>query len=359
MAQQDIAQQRLWNQHLAGNALADPCEVVRWFGAVQAQDFAGAKWAIGQRTMEATDAALDRAFAAGDLLRTHVLRPTWHLVTPDDIRWLLALTAPHVHAANAYYYRKFELDAEVFTRSEHLIASDLAGGKQRTRAELAGLLDRARIDTRDGVRLGLLIMHAELEGLICSGALRRKQHTYALLAERAPQARSLARDEALAELARRYFASHGPATIADFVWWSGLPVADAKRGLDAARPHLASDELDQHIYWFAPSATDAESNISSLCLLPNFDEYFVGYADRSAALRLFAATETIPDPFVVLGNVVIVDGQLVATWKRAIKQKRIRLAIHPLAPTEATPADALAVAIQRYGRFMQLPVQME
>lgn len=359
IADLDIPQQRLRNQHLTGEPFAQPREVVHWLMAVQAQDYAGAKWAIAQRMSDVTDAALDQAFADGDLLRTHVLRPTWHVVAPEDIRWLLALTAPQVHAANAYYYRKYELDAATLAQSDALLTDALEGGQQHTRDELAAILDRAGIAPGDTVRLSLIIMHAELEGLICSGALRGKQHTYALLAERAPQARVLAHDEALAELARRYFTSHGPATLADFDWWAGLSVADAKRAVDAARAHFISETYNQQTYWFAPSSTSAEPTTSSLFLLPNYDEYLVAYEDRSAVLALLTENSVIPRDNAIFSHTVIADGQLVGTWKRTIQRKMIRLTLQPLVSSENIPGDALAGAAERYGQCLQLPIVME
>nr|MDQ6908888.1 winged helix DNA-binding domain-containing protein [Chloroflexota bacterium] len=235
MTHLDIAHVRLHNHHIAGTKLAAPDAVVRWLGAVQSQDYAGAKWAVGQRMHDTTDAALDQAFADGAILRTHVMRPTWHFVAPADIRWLLALTAPRVNATNAYHYRKHGLNDATFARSNAALTNALRGGAQRTRTELASVLQQAGIATND-LRLGLIMMRAELDGVVCSGARRGKQFTYALLDERAPPAETLARDEALAELTRRYMTSHGPATVQDFVWWSGLTMTDAKAGLEMVKP---------------------------------------------------------------------------------------------------------------------------
>ena len=205
MTGREIAHRRLHNQHLAGTPLETPAAVVRRLGAVQAQDYAAAKWAVAQRTADVSDAALDQAFAAGAILRTHVMRPTWHFVTPEDIRWLLALTAPRVKAAIAYYDRRLGLDDHLVGRSNAALGEALAGGAPLTRPELAAALTHAGITTEgaDGQRVGQLIMHAELDGILCSGARRGKQFTYALLADRASHPRILERDEALAELAGR------------------------------------------------------------------------------------------------------------------------------------------------------------
>ena len=185
---------------------------------------------------------VEQAFNDGQILRTHVLRPTWHFVAPEDIRWLLALSAPRIHAANAYYYRQAGLDAKTFAKSCAMIHRALEGGKTLTRAELAVHLKRAKVPA-DGLKLAYLMMHAELEGVICSGPRRGKQFTYALLDERVPATKPKTRDEALAELARRYFASHGPATVRDFAWWSGLTVKDAQQAIDSVRPRLESSTI--------------------------------------------------------------------------------------------------------------------
>src|SRR5258708_18431984 len=228
----DVSALRLRNEHLTGAPLARPEDVVRWLGDVQAQDFAGAKWALAQRARTKTDASIEEAFAGGRIVRTHVMRRTWHFVVPDDVRWMQALTAPRVRAAMAYYDRKLQLDARTFGRSQAVLARTLEGGQHRTREELGRALADAGIPA-SGQRLGHLMMRAELDAVICSGPRRGKQFTYALLDDRCPKAATpvLSRDEALAELTSRYFRSHGPASLRDFAWWSGLTVADVKKGV--------------------------------------------------------------------------------------------------------------------------------
>jgi hypothetical protein len=233
-----IAARRLVNQGIIGAGRRRPADVVVWSGAMQAQEYEPAKWAVGLRMRDgASDAEVERAFERGDILRTHVLRPTWHFVAPNDIRWLLELTAPRVHARMAPFNRQLELDARTLTRGTAVIERALGERGCLTRAELAEQLRRAKL-AMSGARLAHLVMHAELEGVICSGPRRGKQGTYGLLAERAPNANRFARDEALGELARRYFRSHGPATIRDYVWWSGLITADAVRGLEMIGPDV-------------------------------------------------------------------------------------------------------------------------
>ena len=223
MTSLDIPRQRLANQRLSGAKFDQPEAVVRWLGAVQAQDYAGAKWALALRMNGASDAALDQAFADGAILRTHVMRPTWHFVTPEDIRWMLKLTAPRVHALSAYYYRQLELDDALFARSDDVLVRALEGGRQLTRAELGDVLEQAGVETKEQLRLAYIVGHAELEGLDLQRRAARQTVSPTRCwtnARRKPA--PLERDEALAELAGRYFASHGPATLKDFAWWSGL-----------------------------------------------------------------------------------------------------------------------------------------
>lgn len=239
MASPTIGLQRLYQQRLTHAPLATPEEVVEWLGAVQSQEYAGAKWSLALRMENPQEDAIERAYAEGSILRTHVLRPTWHFVPAADIRWMLELTAPRIIAQSAHRSRQLELDAAQYARSNEVIARALQGGRYLTRPELGAALTEAGIPAADGSRLGYIVMHAELEAVICSGPRRGKQMTYALLDERAPHARSMTREEALAELTRRYFTGHGPATVRDFVWWSGLTTFDSDASLGPSGPEVS------------------------------------------------------------------------------------------------------------------------
>src|SRR5690242_12008135 len=212
MKRAELVQLRVCNQRLQSSEFQRPVEVVRWLGAVQAQDFYGAKWALGLRMVEATHETIEDAFNGGEILRTHVMRPTWHFVAPEDIRWLLALTAPRVNVRCGPNYRKYELDEATLRRSNKILTKALQGGKHLTRAEIKATLNRSGVAADDVVRLAHILLRAELDGVVCSGPRMGKQFTYALLEERVPAAKPLARDEALAKLALTYFRSHGPAT---------------------------------------------------------------------------------------------------------------------------------------------------
>lgn len=347
----DLIAARLRNQKLVGSTLRSPLEVVAWLGAVQAQDYTGAKWGIGQRVNGLTDADFDRAFNQGAILRTHVMRPTWHFVTPADIRWMLALTAPRVKTLMASYDRKLELDAPLFARSHTVLTRALQGGTHLTRTELAEPLARAKISA-SGQRLGHLMLRAELDAVICSGPRRGKQFTYALLEERAPPAKTLTRDEALVELTKRYFSSHGPATIRDFVWWSGLKVGDAKAGIDMLG--LAQATVDGLTNWYVPSQVVARRPPTPfVSLLPNYDEYGIAYKDRGAMVdpRLPRA----PAGATELPHLLIVDGRWVGSWKRTITTRAAAIDVRPRRKLTRDEQRALAAEAARYGKFLNLP----
>ncbi|MEO8972112.1 MAG: winged helix DNA-binding domain-containing protein [Ktedonobacteraceae bacterium] len=357
MTHLDIAHLRLQNQHITRQTFAKPCEVVQWLGAVQAQDYGAAKWAVGLRLQAATDNALEQAFNSGEILRTHVMRPTWHFVSPADIRWLLALTAPHVKATIAYYDRQLALDNATLIQSNTVLTKALQGGEQLTRQELVSVLQQVGVASDNLQRFGHILMHAELDGIICSGARRGKQFTYALLDERVPQTRTVERDEALAELARRYFTSHGPATMQDFVWWSGLPVADAKVGLSMVKFQLLYEVVDDQTYWFPPSTPPAKDVSQIAHLLPNFDEYTVGYTDRSAVFDMLHSYKLDSRSNGLLGYIMVLDSQVVGTWKRTIKKDAVIITPNLFTPLSEAGTRAFAIAANRYGTFLNMPVE--
>jgi hypothetical protein len=316
---------------------------------VQAQEYAAAKWALGLRMPNgATDAKIERAFNDGRILRTHVLRPTWHFVAAADIHWMLELTAARVHRALAYAHRYYELDVTIRTRAVALFEQALSGGQHLTRAELGACLARAGLPAT-GTRLALLTIDAELEGVMCSGSKRGTQQTYAHLVKRAPRARRLVRDEALAELTKRYFRSHGPATVRDFVWWSGLTTADAKRGLEMTGARY--EAIDGHTYWTRGPARMGGARSSLLHLLPVYDEYFVAYRDHHAVPRQTALRGT-------LSRAVVAAGYVAGTWNAVRSAGGLIVEVTPQRPLTGRERRALTKAGLRYGRFLEASVSI-
>ena len=353
----NIGRYRLGSQRLIGPRMKKPADAVRWLGAVQAQDYGEAKWGIALRTSATTDAAVDKAFNRGAFVRLHALRPTWHFVAPEDLRWLLALTSPRVHAANARVYRRLELDAAVLERARSIIVKALRDRHHRTRAELGALLQEKRIHA-SGQRLAYLLMHCELDGVVCSGPLQGGKHTYALVAERVPPTAAKSRDEALVELALRYFTSHGPATAHDFAWWSGLTVREARQGAELARA-LESVALNGKTYWFAEHDLSVGTDPQVIHLLPNYDEHLVAYRDHGPSLDPRA-----PDALRNWGNaltshMVTRNGLVVGGWRRTIADERIAITLDLKAPLKPAERRALHAAAEEYGKFKGLPAIVE
>lgn len=344
------------NERLIGTPFSKPEDAVRWLGAVQAQDYPGAKWTIGQRVGACTDADVERAFDRGAILRTHVLRPTWHFVVPEDIRWMLGLTAPRVNARMAPYDRHLELDAGVYRRSNAAIARALTGGNHLTRKELGLVLERARIAAR-GQRLAHLMMRAELDAVVCSGPRRGKQFTYALLDERVPRSKTLSRERALAELAARYFMSHGPALVRDFAWWSGLKVADVKAGIESASPRLASEMVDGKTYWFSPVKAIARVKDPTVHLLPTYDEFLIAYQDQ--AISVDPALGIRRRGNVLDTSLIVLNGRVIGGWRRRADGDAVVVTTNLLVRLDQRRRRALRLAVERYASFLDVPVTLK
>jgi hypothetical protein len=358
MNNSEITHLRLHNQRLSTTTLKKPDEVVSYLGAVQSQDYAGAKWALAQRLTDATDSDIEKAFTDGSILRTHVLRPTWHFVTPTDIRWMLKLTAPRVHAVNAFMYRQSELDSATFKKSNSVLEKTLSDGKQLTRTELASVLNKAGI-TANGVRLGYLMIYAELEGVICSGAWCGKQFTYALLEERVPQVKALTRDETPAELTKRYFATRGPATLQDFTWWSGLTMVDARNGIEMVKSQLGHEDINGQTYWFPESSSLRNVKSPTAYLLPNYDEYFIGFRDRSAIGEVARQANIQGNDPALFAHTIILNGQIVGGWKRTLEKSKVTVELSPLTKLNKPEKQAVVDAAERFGKFLGPAVELK
>ena len=358
MVKSPILKRRLFNQRLAGNGLRRPEDVVSWLGAVQAQDYTGAKWALGMRGQSITEKAVDRAFDEGRILRTHILRPTWHFVAPADLRSFLSVSGPRVQAFNAYYYRKYEVDARLLIKCYAAIGVALSGRRYLTRQELSLVLAKARIDVRD-VRLAAVVMFAELEGLICSGPRRGKQFTYALMDERVPRSRIEPADQVLADLTRRYFRSHGPATIKDYVWWSGLTVAQAKRGMSSIERDLQRIEKDGLTYWATSDGERDGRPTASTYLLPNYDEFLIAYKNRDEVIAHRGAVVLRPPSIEEPPHHVILDGQLAGSWRRVVKGPDLHVNVKLFTGKPSTRhRRELRAAGRRLSTFLNVPVKM-
>ena len=356
----DVVHLRLLKVGLARPGDADPVAAVRRLGAVQSQDYEPAIWSLGQRVPGLRAADAERCFDDGGLVRTHVLRPTWHFAAPEDIRWLLALTAPRVHQLNAYYYRRGGLDSATLAAVRTVLERTLGDGEPRTRKQVFAALAAAGAPA-EGLAGHYALIHAELEGVVCSGPRIGRQQSYQLLEARVPPApaaeAALAADPdaARAELVQRFFASHGPATALDLRFWASLTVADVRRGLEAVGDRLASAVVGGRTFWFEPPADHYRAPSPTVHLLQAYDEYVVGHAD-SKDLILPAQGEE-PD-YDLWGRrrrfngVVVLDGRVAGDWRRKIVRDRVLIEVQALRPFDGAAADALHAAADEHGRFL-------
>ena len=359
----DVVDRRLAGLGLVAPSARTPEDVLRWMIAVQSQDIGPAKWSTAQRVHPAEairEPALDAALADGRILRTHVLRPTWHFVLPDDIRWLVELTGPRIQVLSAFMHRTNDLTESVRGRSNEVIERALEGGGSLTRAELRTQLDAAGFAT-DGFKIGYLMMHAEVTGLVCSGPPRGATQTYALLADRAPNARHLDREEGLAELARRYFTSHGPATVKDFRTWSSLTAADARLGLEGAGPTLVRERYRDLEWWYGsgadtPVAADRPTDPSpTVHLIQAYDEYLMGYLETRSVVDIDGAAGWVRTERAIYVAAVLLDGQFAGHWKRTITDTSVHIDVQWRLPFDAARAGALQAAADRHGAFLGVP----
>lgn len=355
MTPRELARRRLASQSIpAGRRTV--AEAVESLGALQAQDYGASLWAIGTRVAAATATDIEDAIADRKILRTWPMRGTLHFVPAADAAWMLALTTPRVIAGSRTRHRQLELDEAVFSRAKELFIDALQGGRKLTRDALFGLLEADGIATRNQRGYHLLWKHAQ-DGLICCGPREGKQPTFVLLAEWVPHPRRMERDEALGTLGRRYFTGHGPATLQDFVWWSGLTVADGKRAVSLAGPELEALGIGGIPHWMAADAPEPQA--AGVHLLPGFDEFLLGYKDRSAMLAAEHAPKIVPGNNGMFLPMIVEDGRITGTWKRTLRGRSAAVRLDPFSPLPPRRAAACLRAAEAYGRFLGLPVEAE
>ena len=328
--------------------------MVRWLGAVQAQDYLGSLWALGLRLPGTTQLQVEQALADGAIIRTWPLRGTIHFVAPQDVRWMLELVTPRLLATlGRRLERESGLDPIVLKRSRNAFTRGLRGGKQLARPVMYQLLEAAGVSTA-GQRGYHILWRLAQEGLICFGPRAGKQPTFVLLDEWVPPSKKLERDAALAELAGRYFTSHGPATVPDFAWWSGLTAADATAGLEAVKRDLTRETIDGRVYWMPPGTERPRVTGTTAHLLPAYDEYTVAYRDRRAVLTAVPAARPLARNGI-LSPVIVIDGQVVGTWRRSLSKQNVVIALAPFARLKPGAKPALVRSANRYGGFLQVP----
>jgi hypothetical protein len=353
-----ITATRLHNQRIENTCFSQPEDAAAWLGALQGQDYAGAKWSVGLRLREGTEAEVEGAIAGKRLARTWLMRGTLHVAAATDVTWMLALLGPRIIASNARRYRELELDGRSLARGNDVLVRALEGRQQRTRKELFAILEEQGISTH-GQRGVHLLQRASLDGLICQGVAERNNPTFYRVDEWLPAQREMTREEALAELARRYFLSRGPATLQDFMWWSGLRVADARAGLEAMRAELLEETIEGERYWRSPAVPGCRDTAARVHLLPGFDEYLLGYRARGAVLDPQYEQRVCPGKNGVFSPTIVSDGRVVGTWKRAFKKGRVVIIAVPFSTLGDDEIEALEVASRRYGEFVGAAATVE
>jgi len=352
----EIATLRLRNQQIEGSKFQSVKELVGWMGGMQAQDFAMAKWAVGIRLPHSTEKTVEEAYNQGKIIRTHLMRPTWHFVSANDIYWMLELTAPQIRKIMKTNDRRFELNDAVYAICNRMLEQVLSDGQSLMREELVMEFDKIHIRT-DENRLSHIMVRAELDGVVCSGPMKGNKLTYSLLSDRVPSKKHYSHEEALATMASRYFTSHCPASLRDFVWWSGLSITNARKGLEAIKPGLISESIGKETYWMTNSFTDTAPAKPSVHLLPSYDEFLIAYADRAAAL------EAVHNKKIISNNgifrpIIVVNGQVVGLWKRITKKDTIFIEVTHFNPFNTETVHSIEQEASRYGTFLNKKTEL-
>jgi hypothetical protein len=317
----EISLLRLTNQQIQGSQIHSAKEIVGWMGAMQAQDYIMAKWAIGVRFPGSSEKDVESDLDNGEILRTHILRPTWHFVSKDDIYWILDLTAGNIKSAMKSRDKELELSESLYAKSNSILGVALRDGIALTREDLAKLFENASIPTNEN-RLSHILMRAELDGIICSGPNRENKRTYALLSDRVKVKKTLPLDVALAKLAFSYFRSHCPATLHDFAWWSGLSMGDSRTGLEMIKSKLFSEIFDNKTYWLTEAVSVPPTEKDLVHTLPAYDEYLISYKDRSASLSLDSHINVVSNNGI-FRPVILLNGRVIGIWKRVTAKNSI------------------------------------
>ena len=355
----EIAQRRLENQLIAASSGRKPEEVVAALGAMQAQDYPGALWSVGLRSTGVIEAAVEQAIAERKIVRTWAMRGTLQLVAAADVHWMLDLLAPRTIARAARREHELELDAAVFVRCEKLFIRALRGNRQLTRDSTMELLEKNGISTakQRGYHILWRMAHKKL---ICFGPRTGKQYTFVLLEEWIPPGKKLERNDALAEITLRYFTSHGPATLQDFAGWTGLSADDVRAGLDGVASRLSMENAGGKEYWMPPAvAKNSPADPDDAFLLPGFDEYLLGYKDRSDVLDSRHVQRVVP-----VGNgrflpTIVLDGRVTGTWQRTIGKREVSVKLAPFKRLAKIQKQAIRAAAERYGQFLGLSVEVQ
>lgn len=347
MNQSEIAMARLHNQQLTHTKFKEPAELISQMGAIQGQDYPGAKWAVGLRLPGTHDAQVEKAFTDKTIFRTWLMRGTLHFVAAKDIRWMLELLAPRIITSNARRYWELELDEKTLKHSNNVLKEALEGGRKLNRKELLIILQKWRISI-EGQRAAYLLQRASLDGLICQCGMENNNPIYMSM-DSVPKNR-FKREEALAELARSYFKSRGPATLGDFMWWSGLMAVDARAGSEAVESEFIQERVGDDIYWHS-GLKPGMPDMPVAHLLPTYDEFLFAYRDRSASVNLKKTITGLKNRY---RPTIAINGQIIGTWKRTFKKNTLVMEYNPFKTLNNAENQALSEAELVYREFMSM-----
>ncbi len=318
----DIAKIRLYNQQITHKKFKTAGKLVEWMGAMQAQELDMAKWAIGMRLPGVTEEDIDHAINRAEIIRTHLLRPTWHFVAAKYLHALLELSAPRIKSSLISRHKQLGLTNDLLKKSNNIIETTLLGHDQVDRNEFVQRFKKANIPLDNNMAAHLLLM-AELDGLICGGRIVNKRHTYALLEERVPKPASIDKQEVMALLARKYFTSHGPATLEDFTWWSGLKAKDAREAIAMIKKEMVCFELEHGKYWMTEKNYPNTSNGDVYHIFPAYDEFLISYKNRNASITLENSKKAISNNGI-FRPIITKNGQVIGIWKKQRKNKMVK-----------------------------------
>ncbi|HEY9167192.1 MAG TPA: winged helix DNA-binding domain-containing protein [Candidatus Kryptonia bacterium] len=351
MTEKEIVKSRLANQLLVGSKAKSPADVVEQLVGIHAQDYAGSELSIGVRLRGSNLIDIEEAIAEREIVRTWAMRGTLHFIAGRDMRWILKLLAPPMIIALARRYKELDLDAAIFRKAESLLSKTLSGTKQLARAELVSVLEKSGISCA-GQRAVFILHRASLDRVICFGVNRDKQQTHVLFEEWVPESRQYGPEESLAQLAFRYFAGHGPATIQDFIWWSGLKSGDANTGLELARSSLEHVDNAGKRYWMPPHVSWPRVRSPVAHLLPGFDDFLLGYKDRGASLNPTHARHLQRGG--MFAPFILIDGHVVGTWSKKVKRDEVIVSPQLFSPPDKATVKSITEAAQRYSKFIGL-----
>jgi hypothetical protein len=358
MDARDITRQRLLNQHVARPRLKTPREIVFYLGAVQSQDFGMGKWAIGVRLKGTTERAVEAAIASGDVLRMHLLRPTWHFVARNDARWMLELTEPNIRISMKYRDKQLELNDETVRKGNRIIEKALQAGPVR-RDQLVSALEAGGISNEDN-RAAHLLMRAELDKVACSAPPLEGKQAYVLFDAWIPSAKPLTKEEALAALAQRYLSTRCPVTLRDFSWWSGLSLRDTRDALEMVKAGFMVEKKGAQTWVLSTSSKRIgafEAAGGSARLLPAFDELILSYTDRSALFDTKGGLRTVVGGGVIK-PIIVSEGQVVGTWHRQTLGAKVIVTIAPFGRIAAAVRVSIEWAAERYAAFLGKPLEV-